>query len=138
MLRTEWRVLFHLGRYEEMTAKEICQQAMLHKTKVSRAVHALEKKGFLQRKTNAQDRRVEFLSLSPQGQKVFSELSVAAGAFESDLAKQLSVDEMENLRATLSKLIATTPHHDGSDKPALMHARARQVKVSVSSSQSTS
>ena len=41
MLRTEWRVLFHLGRYGDMTAKEICDRARTHKTKVSRAVAAL-------------------------------------------------------------------------------------------------
>ncbi|MEM9195855.1 MAG: thiamine pyrophosphate-dependent enzyme [Myxococcota bacterium] len=33
MLRTEWRVLFHLGRRPDMTAKDICTQAKLHKTK---------------------------------------------------------------------------------------------------------
>ena len=34
MLRTEWRVLFHLGRYGRMTAKEIGQRAKTHKTKI--------------------------------------------------------------------------------------------------------
>ena len=36
MLRTEWRVLFHLGNYGEMTAKEIGSRAKIHKTKISR------------------------------------------------------------------------------------------------------
>ena len=105
MLRTEWRVLFHLGRHGEMTAKQICEQAMLHKTKVSRAVHALQTKGFLRRQTSANDRRVEFLSLSPRGKTVFHDLSIAAASFEADLATQLSAQELENLRGTLTKLI---------------------------------
>ncbi|MEP4555719.1 MarR family transcriptional regulator, partial [Tateyamaria sp.] len=37
MLRTEWRVLFHLGRYGQLTAGEICERAHIHKTKISRA-----------------------------------------------------------------------------------------------------
>jgi len=49
MLRTEWRVLFHLGRYGEMTAKDICERARIHKTKISRAVKALEDRRFLVR-----------------------------------------------------------------------------------------
>jgi DNA-binding MarR family transcriptional regulator len=47
MLRTEWRVLFHLGCYGDMTAKRICELASVHKTKVSRAVSALEAKRYV-------------------------------------------------------------------------------------------
>jgi hypothetical protein len=50
MLRTEWRVLFHLGRYGAMSAREISRRAGIHKTKVSRAVAALERKRFLERR----------------------------------------------------------------------------------------
>ena len=49
MLRTEWRVLFHLGYYGDKTAREICDMSKMHKTKVSRAVAALEKRRFLVR-----------------------------------------------------------------------------------------
>ena len=47
MLRTEWRVLFHLGIYGEMTAKEIGERARMHKTKISRAVQRLADRRFL-------------------------------------------------------------------------------------------
>jgi DNA-binding MarR family transcriptional regulator len=53
MLRTEWRVLFHLGRYGAMSAREISRRAGIHKTKVSRAVAALERKRFLERRDSA-------------------------------------------------------------------------------------
>ncbi|MEE4188032.1 MAG: MarR family transcriptional regulator [Roseobacter sp.] len=108
MLRTEWRVLFHLGRQSDMTARDICAKAMLHKTKVSRAVHALEKKGFLRRTTSREDRRAEQLSLSPKGQRVFEDLTRAASGFERDLAARLSEAEVEQLRLVLAKLIGQT------------------------------
>ena len=41
MLRTEWRVLFHLGLYGTMTAAQIGSRAKMHKTKISRAVQRL-------------------------------------------------------------------------------------------------
>jgi len=53
MLRTEWRVLFHLGLYGQMTATEIGQRSRMHKTKISRAVSALEEKRFLTRARDA-------------------------------------------------------------------------------------
>ena len=42
MVRTEWRVVYHLGLGGDMTARDICNRARTHKTKVSRAVAALE------------------------------------------------------------------------------------------------
>lgn len=104
MLRTEWRVLFHVGRAQQMTAKDICDHAALHKTKVSRAVHALQKKGFLVRTPSDLDRRVEHLSLSRKGQAVFADLTNVASLFEDQLQSRLSRAEMDDLRRLLMKL----------------------------------
>ncbi|WP_446720123.1 MarR family transcriptional regulator, partial [Leisingera sp. ANG-S] len=56
MLRTEWRVLFHLGNYGQMTAKEIGSRAKIHKTKISRAVAKLSEKRFVTRTRDENDR----------------------------------------------------------------------------------
>ena len=61
MLRTEWRVLFHLGTYGEMTATDICTKARIHKTKISRAVQKLVERRFVVRARSDEDRRVEKL-----------------------------------------------------------------------------
>ncbi len=74
MLRTEWRVLFHLGHYGDMTARQICDRASLHKTKVSRAVAKLETRRFLSRHILPEDRRNERLALTPQGRAAFDAL----------------------------------------------------------------
>lgn len=104
MLRTEWRVLFHLGRYGEMTAKDICTRAQLHKTKVSRAVSALEHKRFLKRQEVEADRRHEMLSLSAQGQAAYRDLALAAAEFDTDLMADFSEEERAILRRMLIKL----------------------------------
>lgn len=106
MLRTEWRVLFHLGNRGELTAKQICDVAVLHKTKVSRAVRALEEKGFLKRVMHPTDRRAEKLSLTRRGQDVYTDLSLAAQAFEAQLAAQMSKEDIDQLRMTLKSLAA--------------------------------
>ncbi len=106
MLRTEWRVLFHLGRYGAMTAKEICDRASLHKTKVSRAVGALERKRFLRRQTQEQDRRHETLALTRQGQTVYADLYEAAKAYDAALSAHFSPEERVVLNRCLQKLAA--------------------------------
>ncbi|MEP3298176.1 MarR family winged helix-turn-helix transcriptional regulator [Tateyamaria sp.] len=106
MLRTEWRVMFHLGSTGDQTAKQICNRASLHKTKVSRAVKALEEKRFLKRDTISTDRRSEQLCLTKQGKAVFADLTHVATDFDQRLEQSLGTQEHERLVATLQKLIA--------------------------------
>lgn len=104
MLRTEWRVLFHLGRYGEMSSREISQRAKIHKTKVSRAVAALASKRFLERRPSAEDRRVELLALRPPGRAAFEDLSRAAAAHERALEARIGRDRLAQLRDLLRAL----------------------------------
>lgn len=110
MLRTEWRVLFHLGQYGPMTAKEICARAGLHKTKVSRAVAALEAKRFLIRAEDMRDRRHETLSLTRQGDTAFADLSDQARAFDEKIRAGLSAEEADVLLRVVKRIAGLEGH----------------------------
>ena len=105
MLRMEWRVLFHLGRYGALTAKEICQKGDLHKTKVSRAVAALEDKRFLTREAQAHDRRYETLKLSQKGFTVYQDLCLQAADFHHRIVERLADGDEKALLRALQNLI---------------------------------
>lgn len=107
MLRTEWRVLFHLGKLGEITANEIVVAAKIHKTKISRAVQALVKKGFVKRTQDVQDRRRELLILTKKGMAAFEDLCGLAQTYEEQLVSKLSANEIRILRTALTKLMAT-------------------------------
>ncbi|WP_108816460.1 MarR family winged helix-turn-helix transcriptional regulator [Loktanella sp. Alg231-35] len=104
MLRTEWRVLFHLGRYGGLTAKEIGSRARVHKTKISRAVAALEAKRFLTRTEQPNDRRHETLSLTPAGHSAFEEICSAAQRFDDRIATRFTAHEVAVLRKCLAQI----------------------------------
>ena len=104
MLRTEWRVVAHLGRFGTLTAREICDRAGLHKTKVSRAVAALERKRFVRRAPVAGDRRSEALSLTAPGLEAYRDLAREAAHYEADLTRALSSEEERILRDCLRRL----------------------------------
>ncbi len=104
MLRTEWRVLFHLGRYGRLSAKQICERANIHKTKVSRAVAALEDKRYLTRAPAADDRRREDLDLTAQGRAVFRDLLAEAERFDTALLAGFSETEVALLRRFLTSI----------------------------------
>ncbi|WP_171178073.1 MarR family winged helix-turn-helix transcriptional regulator [Ruegeria sp. HKCCD8929] len=104
MLRTEWRVLFHLGNYGEMTAKEIGERAIIHKTKVSRAVAKLGQRRYLSRTRDERDRRVERLTLTPAGLAVYRELRGIAEHYDAKLAAHFTKGEAALLRMMLRRL----------------------------------
>lgn len=109
MLRTEWRVVFHLGLYGQMTASEIGSRARMHKTKISRAVHRLTERRFVKRARDAQDRRVEHLTLTATGRAAYDDLRGVAERYEKSLLAELTAEEGKTLRHALSKLANATP-----------------------------
>lgn len=104
MTRTEWRVLFHLGRYGIMTANDISVRAKTHKTKISRAVQKLVERRFLVRKTDAEDRRREHLALTAAGFDAFEDLKSAAEAYNRELTDSLKDNEAKVLVSALQRL----------------------------------
>ena len=102
----EWRVLATLGEFDEMGAKAIGAHSSMHKTKVSRAVRALEERRWLKRRESVEDRREEILSLSPLGRRVCAEIVPRALAFEAALLAALG-PEAEALLRGLDKLEAS-------------------------------
>jgi DNA-binding MarR family transcriptional regulator len=104
MTRPEWRVLAHLGQFGSMTASEISARSRIHKTKVSRAVYALEKRRWLIRRPDDVDRRVEHLELTRKGAAKLREIGEAATEYDRDLRSRLSCEEGNALMAALTKL----------------------------------
>ncbi|MBM9596245.1 MarR family winged helix-turn-helix transcriptional regulator [Roseitranquillus sediminis] len=104
MLRTEWRVLAHLGSRGPMTASDIAASAKVHKTKISRAVSALETRRFLSRTTVETDRRRELLRLTDMGKAAFDDLVATARAYDRDVARQFTTEEQAVLRRCLARL----------------------------------
>jgi DNA-binding MarR family transcriptional regulator len=93
LTRPEWRTLSGLGQRGTMTATELGEQSAMHKTKVSRAVAELERRRWLTRAPDENDRRVEHLALTKAGLATYREMVPLAKAFERELLEKLGVDE---------------------------------------------
>lgn len=104
MTRTQWRVMANLGKFGAMTAKDICNISHIEKTKVSRAIVALEECKFLKRQVSSNDRRAENLSLTKIGQRTFKELGQRALDYDRQLRNQLGSDVSETFVSVLKSL----------------------------------
>jgi DNA-binding MarR family transcriptional regulator len=115
MTRTQWRVLANLGKFGAMTARDICRISHIEKTKVSRAVSALEADGLLSRTPSAQDRRAEILSLTETGRRVFGDLGQRALAYDADLRDRLGPEIAARIDEVLRTIIAQGDQGDADD-----------------------
>jgi DNA-binding MarR family transcriptional regulator len=104
LTRPEWRVFATLGQYGTMTATAIGAHSAMHKTKVSRAVAALEKRKWLARETDPADRRIERLTLTKPGRAAYRDMVPVAREFERWLSKAMGAPRFAEFDYGLERL----------------------------------
>lgn len=122
--RTQWRVMAHLGKFGTMTARDICRQSHVEKTRVSRAVAALEASGHLTREVSPRDRRAEVLSLTAAGRAVFADLGRHALDHDRALRAGLGGDGGARIDSLLRRLIAEGGNFAAGDHEAFSTPRS--------------
>lgn len=100
----EWRVIANVGRFGPISANGVCERSAMDKVTVSRAVQRLVDKGFLDRRTDAHDRRRSSLTLSPAGAAIYAEIVPLALQIQSALVADLDEDERRALDLLMDKL----------------------------------
>ncbi len=101
----EWRVLVTLGQFGNMTGKAVGTHSHMHKTKVSRAVALLEQRKLITRRANRADLREAFLSLTPAGRDIYSELAPSAIEFARRLEEAIDPADRDAFSRALGKLM---------------------------------
>jgi DNA-binding MarR family transcriptional regulator len=100
----EWRVVAQLGEFGKLTSRDIGELAQMHKTKVSRAVAELQKRGLVSRAENREDRRESFVALTPAGQRIYAHIVPLALAFEARWIEGIAPEELKVFERVLSTL----------------------------------
>ena len=123
----EWRVMAVLGFFHPMSSNGIVERTSMDKAKVSRAVGRLIGRGLLTRRPHPRDRRLLVLEFSPQGRRLYAEVTKVARAWEKWFVGAITPAE----RRQLHRMLATLAHHlngDGcrSAGRVTRHARRRR------------
>jgi DNA-binding MarR family transcriptional regulator len=100
----EWRVMATVGQERGCTAQQIAASTRMHKTRVSRAIAQLRRRGLIERATSTQDRRALKLRLSPAGRRMYAQLVPLALARERALLACLSAPQRRALLQGLERL----------------------------------
>ncbi len=104
LTRPEWRVLVNLAEAPSLTATELCQRVPLHKTKVSRALAALEARGWVAREVDADDRRIAHARLTPKGRRALAGIRPEMEAATEALLAPLSPEDRRKIDEGLAVL----------------------------------
>ncbi|WP_329140917.1 MarR family winged helix-turn-helix transcriptional regulator [Streptomyces sp. NBC_01476] len=82
-----YTILSHLEEQQDCRATDLAAHYLLDKSTVSRQVAALERDGFIERRTDTTDHRVQVLHLAPRGVAILADARVRRrAAFEERLA----------------------------------------------------
>lgn len=119
----EWRVLIVLARHPRATGAAIAFASGLDKMAVSRAIAALERAGRIVRRPDPDDRRMDRISLSPAGRRVYEAIAASAREREATILDALTGPERDGLAALVDRLIAGVV---AADAGAAMPPRRRQ------------
>ncbi len=103
---SEFNVMLVLGDAgpAPLTSSAIVETTAMDKTKVSRAVSSLDRRGWLFRTRAKADRRFEYLELTGDGRRFFDDLMPRLKQAEAAVLKGMSSQERDGLRNGLSGL----------------------------------
>ncbi|MCF8511383.1 MAG: MarR family transcriptional regulator [Rhodobacteraceae bacterium] len=99
----EWRVLAHLAQSDAVSVREIHARVDMDKSKVSRAAARLETSGLIEKRENAEDRRLLDMRLTDKGRALIARIVPIADAYQAEMLAQLG-DHAPAFRAALLML----------------------------------
>jgi DNA-binding MarR family transcriptional regulator len=100
----EWRVIATVGESGGCTAQRVAASTGMHKTRVSRALAQLRRRGLIARRASTRDRRELPLQLTPAGRRLYARLVPLVLERERALLACLSGAERRAMLAGLSRL----------------------------------
>lgn len=101
----EWRAMARLATMPKGgTVGQIADLAWVDKAEVSRAVGALESKGFVERQLNPKDRRTPLLFLTPDGQARYEAGIGERRRFHEGLLADFTPDELVQFDTLLERV----------------------------------
>jgi DNA-binding MarR family transcriptional regulator len=100
----DWRVMATVGERGRCTAQHVADSTRMHKTRVSRAIARLRRRGLIARRPSRGDGREKALQLTRAGRRLYARLVPLALARERALLRSLSAADRRGLAAGIAAL----------------------------------
>lgn len=100
----QWPLLMMLWEKDGLSQNEITKCSFKEKTTITRLITSLEKKNIILRVRDKNDRRNNFIYLTNKGKELKDKLIPIADALEQDSIRNISEDEIKQLKDILYKI----------------------------------
>ena len=104
MTRAQWVLLVWLERKPGVTQNELASLVEVEPITIARLIDRLEAAGWIERKPEANDRRVKLVSMTPKATAIMDEVGVIGQKLRDDMLVDLSQSEREQLVVLLSTM----------------------------------
>lgn len=104
LTRSQWLVLTRLHRRPGASQSELAEMMEVEKASAGRMIDRLEAKGWVERRAQAGDRRVNRVYLAPEAEKIHSRMWRIAEATVDDALADLSQREAAQLGSLLARV----------------------------------
>jgi DNA-binding MarR family transcriptional regulator len=102
--RAQWKVLFRLSRQPGLRQIELADILVVEPITLSRIIDRLSEAGLVERRTDPADRRAWRLEVTAKAQPLIAKLRTLAEELMDEAFAGLSNEELELMRAKLSKI----------------------------------
>lgn len=110
--RGEYLLLFCLAHFPKLTAQDVANMTGRPRNSISRGVHRMLEKSYIQREPDESDGRQAWLRITPEGRALHKRLVKRFEAREDALLSALSERERQQLDGLLQKLVLHTASVD--------------------------
>jgi DNA-binding MarR family transcriptional regulator len=100
-------ILLRALRHGPLPAGQLAQRFGVSRPTITRTVDTLVKKGLVERRVDATDRRVAMISLTAQGKALHESTEQIAESYLSGLLEQLPAERVGRIQAAVRDLIET-------------------------------
>ena len=101
----QWLIIKVLMENPDISQQNIAEKAFKDNASVTRIIDLLVKSKYLDRKVNPKDRRTSILKVTPDGEDIINKVQDLVLQNRKMAQIGITIEELENLNATLKKII---------------------------------
>ena len=102
--RVQWIALFYIGKAGEISQKELSDYMDIKESSMVRLIDRMEKEELVERRKDLEDRRITKIILTDKGKFVKEELMPRGQAFQDDVLKGISKENLEIFKEVLQRM----------------------------------
>lgn len=110
--RSKWQILLALKQRPKANQREIASAVGIQEATLTHHLAGMEASGLIVRRRDPDNRRVHLIELTRSGEDAFLRLREAALAFDQCFRSGIPEAEIDQLRATVDKLMANLDWED--------------------------